>query len=49
MPYSPKEVRYLLSKASPLTPAQRQKMLAELHANPSLGKQKKGSKAMKRG
>jgi len=48
MPYTRKEVRYLFSSGSPLTPAQKKLMQAELHLNPKLGHQKKGSKAMKR-
>ena len=48
MPWTRKEVKFLLSSGSPLTPEQRQKMISELHQNPSLGHKKKGSKAMKR-
>ncbi len=36
MPWSPKQARFLLSKGTPLTPEQKQKMLSELHGNPSL-------------
>jgi hypothetical protein len=46
MPWTPKQKRYLLSSGSPLTAEQRQKMLAELHANPALGHARKGSKAL---
>lgn len=49
MPWSRKEVKFLFSKGSPLSPEQKNKMKAELHANPSLGHKKKGSAAMKRG
>jgi len=42
MPWTPKQTRYLLSKGSPLKPAQRQKMLTELHANPQLAHKVKG-------
>lgn len=48
MPYTRKEVRYLLSSVSPLSDEQKQKVKDELHANPSLGHKKKGSKEMKR-
>jgi hypothetical protein len=37
MPWTRKAVKLLLSKASPLTPAQQKNMKAELHADPSLG------------
>lgn len=46
MPFTRRQVRYLLSKGSPLTAAQQQKMKAELHANPAIGHAKKGSKAL---
>lgn len=39
---------YLLSKGSPLTSKEKEKMKGELHANPSMGHMKKGSKKMKR-
>lgn len=48
MPWTRRQVRYLLSKASPLKPAQRDKMLAELHANPAMGHKRKGSPALKK-
>ena len=48
MPWTPKQVRYLLSKASPLTAQQQDKMKAELHRQPSLGHAKKGSPALKK-
>jgi hypothetical protein len=37
MPYTRKQVKYLLSNGSPLTADQKTKMLGELHADPSLG------------
>ena len=37
MPWTPKAKRFLLSKASPLKPAQKEKMLTELHQNPVMG------------
>lgn len=48
MPWAPRQVRYLESKASPLTSAQTTKMNAELHDNPALGHQKKGARQMRR-
>jgi hypothetical protein len=48
MPYTRRQVRFLESSGSPLTPAQKDKMNAELHTDPSLGHKRKGSKAMKR-
>lgn len=49
MPWTRKQVRYLLSdKVSPLSGAEKAKMKSELHANPSIGHKKKGSKALKR-
>lgn len=47
MPWTPKQVRLLLSKASPLSSTQQSKMKTELHANPKLGHAKKGSKGLK--
>jgi hypothetical protein len=47
MPWTRKQVRYLLSKYSPLSNAQKQKMQQELHENPALGHAKKGE--IKRG
>ena len=43
MPWTPRATRFLLSKGSPLTPEQRQKMLGELHRDPSLAHAKKGA------
>ena len=42
MPWTKKQVRYLLSSVSPLTSAQKAKMIRELKANPALGRKKKG-------
>ena len=49
MPWSRREVKFLESSGSTLSSEQKDKMNAELHANPSMGHQKKGSAAMKRG
>lgn len=43
MPWTPRQTRYLLSKGSPLSGGQKDKMKAELHANPQLAQAKKGS------
>jgi hypothetical protein len=40
MPWTRKQVRYLLSKVSPLTESQKKKMKEELHENPSMGHKK---------
>lgn len=45
-PWTRSQVRYLESIGSPLTASQKSKMNRELHENPALGHQKKGSKAM---
>jgi len=37
MPWTRKQVKFLLSKGTPLTGTQRDKMLNELHSDPSLG------------
>ena len=42
MPWTRKEVKLLLSKASPLTGEQQENMKAELHADPAMGHAKKG-------
>jgi hypothetical protein len=42
MPWARRQVRYLLSKFSPLSAPQKNKMKAELHADPSLGHKRKG-------
>ncbi len=44
MPWTRKQVKYLLSKGSPLSGEQRSKMVSELHANPAMGHKKKGVK-----
>lgn len=41
MPYTRKQVKFLFSKGSPLTEAQKEKMHKELHANPAMGHAKK--------
>lgn len=46
MPWTRRQVRYLLSKGSPLSGEQQDKMKAELHADPAMGHAKKGSKAL---
>jgi hypothetical protein len=38
MPWTRRQVRYLLSSVSPLTRAQKAKMIRELKANPALGR-----------
>jgi len=48
MPWTPRQVRLLLSSASPLTEAQQAKMKKELHSNPKLGHARKGSKQLKK-
>lgn len=49
MPWTRRQVKYLLSdKVSPLSGKQKAKMKRELHADPSMGHKKKGSKALKR-
>jgi hypothetical protein len=44
MPWTRKQVKYLLSKGSPLSGGQRSKMVGELHRNPAMGHKKKGIK-----
>lgn len=48
MPWTRRQVRYLESSGSPLTSAQKAKMNAELHADPSMGHKKKGSADLKK-
>ena len=48
MPWTRKQVKLLLSNASPLSPQQKDKMKSELHANPKMGHAKKGSAALKK-
>jgi hypothetical protein len=44
MPWTRRQVKYLLSNGSPLSGQQKTKMTGELHANPSMGHMKKGFK-----
>lgn len=46
MPWTRRQVKYLLSNGSPLSGEQKTKMKGELHANPAMGHEKKGSKAL---
>jgi hypothetical protein len=48
MPWTRRQVKLLLSDKSPLSQEQKDKMTAELQADPSLGHARKGSKALKR-
>ena len=48
MPYTRRQVRFLESSGSPLTATQKAKMNRELHENPALGHNQKGSEAMKK-
>lgn len=48
MPWTRKQVKLLLSSASPLTAKQQEKMKAELHQNQKMGHAKKGTNALKR-
>jgi hypothetical protein len=48
VPYTRRQVRFLESNDSPLTTVQKNKMNAEVHADPALGHHKKGSEAMKK-
>lgn len=41
MPWTRKQVKYLLSSGSPLSESQKTKMKKELHANPQIGHKKK--------
>lgn len=49
MPWTRRQVKYLLSSGSPLTGEQKDSMKSELHENPAMGHEKKGSADMKRG
>lgn len=42
MPWTRQQVKYLLSKGSPLSGGQKSKMQGELHSNPAMGHMKKG-------
>lgn len=44
MPYAQKQVRYLMSKGTPLTAKQQAKLRRELHENPGMIKEKKDGK-----
>jgi hypothetical protein len=46
MPWTFKQFRYLMSKASPLTEQQKNKDKAEAHADPAMIHMKKGSSRM---
>jgi len=48
MPWTRRQVKYLLSSGSPLTSEQKDKMKSELHSNPAMGHEKKGSAEMKK-
>lgn len=48
MPWTRAQVRLLLSKYSPLSSAQQDKMKSELHQNPAMGHAKKGSEELKK-
>ena len=48
MPWTRKQVKFLFSSGSPLSPEQKGKMQSELHANPSIGHERKGSSALKK-
>lgn len=48
MPWTRRQVKYLLSKVSPLSSGQKSKMVGELHENPSLGHARKGSAELKK-
>ena len=48
MPWTRRQVKYLLSKVSPLSGEQQEKMKGELHEDPAMGHAKKGSAALKR-
>jgi hypothetical protein len=43
MPWTRQQVKFLLSKGSPLSGGQKEKMKGELHENPSMGHKKKGN------
>jgi hypothetical protein len=48
MPWTRKQVKLLLSKYSPLSGQQQDKMKAELHQNPQMGHARKGSEELKK-
>lgn len=43
MPWTRRQVKYLLSSGSPLSGQQKTKMKGELHANPTMGHKRKGA------
>lgn len=45
-PWTRRQVKLLLSKASPLSAEQQDKMKAELHRDPEMGHARKGSAAL---
>ena len=47
MPWTRRQVKYLLSGGSPLTGDQKTKMKGELHDNPAMGHEKKGYQKVK--
>lgn len=47
MPWTRRQVKYLLSSGSPLSGEQKTKMKDELHADPAMGHEKKGSAELK--
>lgn len=47
MPWTRKQVKYLLSKGSPLSESKKESMKAELHRDPSKGHMRKASKTSK--
>lgn len=48
MPWTRQQVKYLLSSGSPLSGKQKTKMVGELHSNPAMGHEKKGSHSLQR-
>jgi len=48
MPWTRKQVRYLLSSGSPLSESKKESMKGELHSNPEMGHAHKGSDLLKR-
>jgi len=44
MPWTKSQVRYLLSKSSPLSDSEKTNMKHELHENPEMGHKPKGSR-----
>jgi hypothetical protein len=49
MPWTRRQVRYLLSKGSPLTGSEKEKMKGELHENPGMGHMAKRNPEGKKG